>query len=219
MHLIVLLAQLIMSSFSFSLPSLSYFSVFPASLPPSSLSLSFPVVEDYINGMLNRKLRIMGFGHRVYKVEDPRSRHLRRYSERLCAAESALAPLFEISHRIEKTVISRKTIRPNVDFYSATVQRALRIPKDLFTCIFAVARTAGWIGHVREQFADNRLIRPTSNYIGGYQKKWVPLNDRREEDEGCEGDDKLEATTPTAIAAKTTASAAEKTSTIQTISV
>ena len=135
-------------------------------------------VKAYIDGMLASGERIMGFGHRVYKTEDPRSRHLRRYSEKLCKRASC-EHLFEISHKIEQVVLDRKGIHPNVDFYSATVQAAMGIPKEYFTCIFAVARTAGWIAHVMEQFRDNRLIRPSSNYIGGFDRKFLPLDKRK----------------------------------------
>ena len=76
-------------------------------------------------------------------------------------------------------VTERKGIKPNVDFYSATVQQALGIPKEYFTCIFAAARTAGWIAHIMEQFADNRLIRPSSNYIGGFDRKFADIEKRR----------------------------------------
>ena len=134
-------------------------------------------VEAYINGMIKKDQRIMGFGHRVYKTEDPRSAHLRRFSEKLCHRKDQ-AHLYEISHRIEKMVMDKKGIRPNVDFYSATVQAALGIPKEYFTCIFAVARSAGWIAHVLEQFNDNRLIRPTSNYLGGFDRKFTPMDKR-----------------------------------------
>jgi len=134
-------------------------------------------VESYIEGMLNDKQRIMGFGHRVYKVEDPRAHHLRRLSARLC--ERANVPhLYEISQRIEKVVHERKGIYPNVDFYSATVQHALQIPDDYFTTIFSAARSAGWIAHIREQFADNRLIRPTSKYVGIFERQWRPIEER-----------------------------------------
>lgn len=134
-------------------------------------------VKAYIDGMLASGQRIMGFGHRVYKTEDPRSHHLRRFSEKLCR-RAATQRLFDISHRIEERVRQKKGIRPNVDFYSATVQEALSIPKEYFTCIFAVARTAGWIAHVLEQFNDNRLIRPTSKYIGRFDRKLVPIAKR-----------------------------------------
>jgi len=127
-------------------------------------------VESYIEGMLNQGERIMGFGHRVYKVEDPRTRHLREWSEKLCN-RSDMAHLYEISHRIEQVVMEKKGIYPNVDFYSATVQHALGIPREYFTTIFAASRTAGWLGHIMEQYRDNRLIRPRSYYVGGWNRK------------------------------------------------
>ncbi len=134
-------------------------------------------VKAYIDGMLAGGHRIMGFGHRVYKTEDPRSRHLRRFSKKL-SKRAKTRDLFEMSNQIEQLVLEGKGICPNVDFYSATVQEALGIPKEYFTCIFAVARTAGWIAHVLEQFTDNRLIRPTSTYIGGFGKRFVPVAKR-----------------------------------------
>jgi len=134
-------------------------------------------VEAYIDGMLASGHKIMGFGHRVYKTEDPRSRYLRRFAEELPRREGR-EHLLEVSHRIESLVFERKGIYPNVDFYSATVQEALGIPKEYFTCVFAVSRTAGWVAHVMEQFRDNRLIRPTSKYVGGFDKSFVPLGQR-----------------------------------------
>ena len=127
-------------------------------------------VGSYIEGMLNEGKRIMGFGHRVYKVEDPRTRHLRKWSEELCN-RSDMSHLYEISRRIEQVVMDKKGIYPNVDFYSATVQHALGIPREYFTTIFAASRTAGWLGHIMEQYADNRLIRPRSNYVGAWDRK------------------------------------------------
>lgn len=136
------------------------------------------MVEAYIDAMLAKGKRIMGFGHRMYKTEDPRSAHLRKMSEKLCK-RSELQCYLDVQHKIEQVVLSKKGIRPNVDFYSATVQKALGIPKEYFTCIFALARTAGWIAHILEQYADNRLIRPTTNYIGGFDRKFVPLDKRK----------------------------------------
>lgn len=135
------------------------------------------MVDSYIQGMLDNGKRIMGFGHRVYKVEDPRARLLRRWSERLCR-RADMAHLYEISHRIEQVVLARKGIYPNVDFYSATVQHALGIPRQYFTALFAAARTAGWLAHIVEQYADNRLIRPTSRYTGGWNRQVVPIDER-----------------------------------------
>ena len=134
-------------------------------------------VSSYIDGMLDEDEQIMGFGHRVYKTEDPRSRHLRAFSLELCR-EAGVEHLFHISKEIESMALNRKGIHPNVDFYSATVQEALGFPKEYFPCIFAIARTAGWTAHVFEQFRDNRLIRPTSNYVGGFNKRFYKLDER-----------------------------------------
>ena len=134
-------------------------------------------VEAYIAGMLETKKRIMGFGHRVYRTEDPRTRHLRKYSELLCDSSDEKL-LHDIAQRVEQTVVEAKGIYPNVDFYSATVQHAMGIPPEYFTAVFAAARTAGWIAHIIEQYADNRLIRPTSRYTGEMGLPFVPMKDR-----------------------------------------
>jgi citrate synthase len=136
------------------------------------------MVKAYVEGMLANKQRIMGFGHRVYRTEDPRAAHLRQYSEMLCAKRE-MTHLYEISHRIESIVRESKGIYPNVDFYSATVQHALGIPPEYFTTIFVTARTAGWIAHIIEQYADNRLIRPTSKYTGELGIPFVPVEERK----------------------------------------
>jgi citrate synthase len=135
-------------------------------------------VQDYIAGMLENKKRIMGFGHRVYRTEDPRARHLRKYSELLCEARNQ-RHLYEISRRVEQIVLEQKGIYPNVDFYSATVQHAMNIPPQYFTAVFAASRTAGWIAHILEQYADNRLIRPTSIYVGEMGIPFVPIDKRK----------------------------------------
>jgi citrate synthase len=134
-------------------------------------------VQAYIAGMLENKQRIMGFGHRVYRTQDPRTLHLRRYSEMLCESNNQ-RHLYDIAQRIEHTVMEAKGIYPNVDFYSATVQHALAIPPEYFTTVFAAARTAGWIAHIMEQYADNRLIRPTSRYVGEMGLPFVAMKDR-----------------------------------------
>jgi citrate synthase len=134
-------------------------------------------VEVYVQGMLDDKQRVMGFGHRVYRTEDPRAQHLRKYSEHLCHRADQ-AELYRISHKIEEFVREQKGIYPNVDFYSATVQHALGIPHEDFTAVFAIARTPGWIAHVLEQYADNRLIRPSSKYLGKMGRPFVPLEER-----------------------------------------
>jgi len=136
-------------------------------------------VEDYIEGMLARRERIMGFGHRVYKVEDPRARHLRKYSEDVCGGDVACHPYYVISRRIEQQVKKKKGIYPNVDFYSATVQHALGIPVDYYTTLFAASRIAGWTAHVMEQHGDNRLMRPRSQFIGKIPRRYVPIEKRK----------------------------------------
>jgi citrate synthase len=133
--------------------------------------------RDYIVNMLENKEKIMGFGHRVYKTEDPRATHLRRMAKEL-AEKTGDPSNFEISQEIEKTMMEEKNIYPNVDFYAASVYGYLRIPTDLFTPVFACSRVSGWTAHVREQFADNRLIRPDHGYIGPEPRSWVPLSER-----------------------------------------
>jgi len=123
---------------------------------------------------LGRGEKIMGFGHRVYKVEDPRATHLRVLAAEL--AESAGDDTYyRMARRIEETVLAEKGLYPNVDFFAATVYHYLGIPTDLFTPVFSVSRMAGWTAHVIEQHADNRLIRPDSEYIGEAGLTWVEL--------------------------------------------
>jgi citrate synthase len=121
--------------------------------------------------------KIMGFGHRVYKAEDPRATHLRQMSAELAAA-SGDDTYYLMSRQMEETVITEKGLYPNVDFYAATVYHYLGIPTDLFTPVFSVSRMAGWTAHVMEQHADNRLIRPDSEYIGERNLTWVTLSER-----------------------------------------
>jgi citrate synthase len=134
-------------------------------------------VEPYIRDLLSRKQKIMGFGHRVYKGEDPRAAHLRRLSREL-GQRTGDTRWYELSERIEKVVHDEKGLSPNVDFYAASVYHSLGIPTDLMTCVFAASRVAGWSAHVREQLADNRLIRPESEYIGPRNQRYVPIEDR-----------------------------------------
>lgn len=135
-------------------------------------------VEPYIRGALERKERIMGFGHRVYKEGDPRARWLKKMSKEL-ADETGDPRWYEISSRVEDEVKADKGLLPNVDFYSASVYTYLGIPRDLFTPIFAMSRVSGWIAHILEQYADNRLIRPRAEYIGPQQRSYVPIDQRR----------------------------------------
>jgi citrate synthase len=127
-----------------------------------------------VSAKLGRGEKIMGFGHRVYKVEDPRATILREFAAEL--AEAARDDTYyRMSRRIEETVLAEKGLYPNVDFFAATVYHYLGIPTDLFTPVFSVSRMAGWTAHVIEQHADNRLIRPDSEYIGEAGQTWVPL--------------------------------------------
>jgi citrate synthase len=121
--------------------------------------------------------KIMGFGHRVYKTEDPRAAQLRQMSAELGGA-SGDDTYFRMSRKMEEVVFEEKGLYPNVDFYAATVYHYLRIPTDLFTPVFSVSRMAGWTSHVMEQHADNRLIRPDSEYIGEHGLTWMSLDQR-----------------------------------------
>jgi citrate synthase len=135
-------------------------------------------VEDAVRGKLARKIKIPGFGHRVYRTEDPRATHLRRMSKDL-GERAGNTRWFEMSQRIEQLVKSEKSLNPNVDFYSASTYYTLGIPIDLFTPIFAVSRVSGWTAHCLEQYANNRLIRPRTDYIGPpYPQTVLPLDQR-----------------------------------------
>jgi len=134
-------------------------------------------VEEYIKNLLAQKKKVMGFGHRVYRTEDPRATHLRRMSQEL--GQSTGEPRwFEMSRRIEEFMKKEKGLNANVDFYSATVYYYLGVVPDLFTPIFAVSRMAGWTAHVLEQYADNRLIRPRAEYIGPIDRRYIPIQER-----------------------------------------
>ncbi len=133
-------------------------------------------VSDQVSERLRQGEKIMGFGHRVYKTEDPRAAHLRQLSAELAAAGDDT--YYRMSRRMEEVVFTEKGLYPNVDFYAATVYHYLGIPTDLFTPVFSASRMAGWTAHVIEQHADNRLIRPDSEYIGKSGLTWVPLGAR-----------------------------------------
>lgn len=122
-------------------------------------------VEANVKARLAAKQKIMGFGHRVYKTEDPRATVLRELSRQL-GERNGDPRWFEMSERVYEVVRAEKGLYPNVDFYAASVYHYLGIPKELFTAIFAASRIAGWTAHAREQYSNNRLIRPESDYIG-----------------------------------------------------
>jgi citrate synthase len=134
-------------------------------------------VTAQVTERLRQGEKIMGFGHRVYRAEDPRAGHLRRLSAELAAA-SGDDTYYVMSRRMEEVVLAEKGLYPNVDFYAATVYHYLGIPTDLFTPVFSISRMAGWTAHVIEQHADNRLIRPDSEYIGQRGLTWTPLEAR-----------------------------------------
>jgi citrate synthase len=119
----------------------------------------------------------MGFGHRVYKNGDPRAKHLQKMSQELGKLTGNMN-WYNMSIKIEEMVTGQKGLKPNVDFYSASVYTSLEIPRDLFTPIFAISRCSGWTAHVLEQYADNRLIRPRAEYVGPTNQKYVPIEQR-----------------------------------------
>ena len=128
--------------------------------------------------MLKQKVKIPGFGHRVYRTEDPRATHLRVLSEEL-GKRTGQERLYLMSKRVEETIKSEKKLNPNVDFYSASTYYSLGIPIDLFTPIFAVSRMSGWTAHVLEQYKNNRLIRPRAEYKGNADgMRWIPVAER-----------------------------------------
>ncbi len=133
---------------------------------------------EYVRGLLGHKIKISGFGHRVYHTEDPRATHLRKMSHDL-GVSSGQPKWYEMSRQIEEFVNAEKKLNANVDFYSASTYHVLGIDIDLFTPIFAVSRISGWTAHVIEQLDNNRLIRPRAEYLGPvYPQHWVPLEKR-----------------------------------------
>jgi len=133
---------------------------------------------DRVRDTLARKVKMPGFGHRVYRTEDPRATHLRVLSEEL-GKRTGHEKLYRMSRRMEETVKEVKNLDPNVDFYSASTYYSLEIPVDLFTPVFAVSRMAGWTAHVLEQYRNNRLIRPRAEYKGNPDgQTWIPIGKR-----------------------------------------
>ena len=133
---------------------------------------------EYVKNMLAAKQKISGFGHRVYKTEDPRATHLRKMSEQL-GKDAGMPKWFQMSRAIELHINADKKLNANVDFYSASTYATLGIDIDLYTPIFAISRIAGWAAHVIEQLDDNRLIRPRAEYIGpAYPSPYIPIEER-----------------------------------------
>ncbi|MEQ8756222.1 MAG: citrate synthase [Coleofasciculus sp. G1-WW12-02] len=138
-------------------------------------------VRPYLEDCLQRKSKIMGFGHRVYKVKDPRATILQHLAEQLFEKFGS-DKYYEIAQELEQAVeekLGYKGIYANVDFYSGLVYRKLGIPTDLFTPIFAIARVAGWLAHWKEQLAENRIFRPTQIYTGDHDVAYVPIHERQ----------------------------------------
>jgi 2-methylcitrate synthase len=135
------------------------------------------VAEKSLMEMLARKEKIMGFGHRVYKANDPRSDIIQRWAQQLCE-DSGQPHLMAISERIEHVMRREKGLCPNVDFYSASAYRCMGIATPMFTPLFVMARIAGWAAHIFEQRADNRLIRPAAEYNGPLPQPWLPIDAR-----------------------------------------
>ncbi|MGF1521740.1 MAG: citrate synthase [Leptolyngbyaceae cyanobacterium] len=135
-----------------------------------------PFVDDHVQ----RRAKIMGFGHRVYKVKDPRASILQKLAEQLFEKFGG-DDYYEIALELEQVVTERlghKGVYPNVDFYSGLVYRRLGIPTDLFTPVFAIARVAGWLAHWKEQIGENRIFRPTQIYTGSHDQHYIPLIER-----------------------------------------
>ncbi len=133
--------------------------------------------EEWLRDALAQKKKIMGFGHRVYKTEDPRSVWLRKFSKEMGEAKGETR-WNEILERLREVMFRDKKLYPNVDYYSGSAYYLMGIPLDLFTPIFAVSRISGWTGHILEQYANNRLIRPRADYVGPRDVPYVPIDQR-----------------------------------------
>jgi citrate synthase len=134
-------------------------------------------VPAFVERGFATKYKFPGFGHRVYVTTDPRAKYLRQFAREL-SADWKGPPFFQIQEGLVGAVNARRQLPVNVDYYAATTYTFLGIPADLGTSIFAVGRIAGWCAHIMEQHADNRLIRPESEYTGPKGKRWVPLEER-----------------------------------------
>jgi citrate synthase len=137
-------------------------------------------VDAYIHGKLERREKIMGFGHRVYRAYDPRATYLKTFAKQL-AVDTGNENLYDMSYRIEQIMheaVAARGIHPNVDFYSATTYYSIGLAIDLFTPMFVMSRVAGWVGHCMEQLADNKLIRPRCEYTGPHGQAYVPIDER-----------------------------------------
>ncbi len=134
-------------------------------------------VDEWLNKALEEKRKIMGIGHAVYKTEDPRATWLRKFSKQLGEKKGEMK-WYNMSQKIEKAMLEKKGMYPNVDFYSASAYYLMDIPLDQYTPIFAVSRVTGWTGHILEQYGNNKLIRPRAEYIGERDLKYTPIEER-----------------------------------------
>jgi len=134
-------------------------------------------VESYVEEALAKKKKIMGFGHAVYKTEDPRATHLRRFSKEM-GERKGDTKWYDMTAKLEEVMKREKGLLPNVDAYSASTYYMMGIPLDLYTPIFAISRISGWTAHILEQYADNKLIRPRAEYIGPRNVPYVPIDER-----------------------------------------
>jgi citrate synthase len=134
-------------------------------------------VESYVKRALAEKRKMMGFGHAVYKTEDPRATHLRKFSQEV-GERAGNTKWYEMSRKVEEVMMREKGLYPNVDFFSASTYYMMGIPLDLYTPIFAVSRITGWTAHILEQYADNKLIRPRAEYVGPRNVPYVPIEQR-----------------------------------------
>jgi citrate synthase len=134
-------------------------------------------VESYIKEALPKKKKIMGWGHAVYRTEDPRATHLRRFSKEM-GERKGDTKWYDMTAKVEEVMKREKGLLPNVDAYSASTYYMMGIPLDLYTPIFAISRISGWTAHILEQYADNKLIRPRAEYIGPRNVPYVPIDER-----------------------------------------
>ena len=134
-------------------------------------------VGPWVKEVRARKGKFMGFGHAVYQTVDPRAKHLKELSRRL-GEEKHEPKWYEMSVEMERLVTAEIGKNCNVDFYSASLQHYMGIPAELFTCVFAASRIVGWCAHVMEQLADNKIIRPSANYVGYDERPYVPVQER-----------------------------------------
>ncbi len=134
-------------------------------------------LESFIKQALAAKRKIMGFGHAVYRTEDPRATHLRQFSKEM-GERAGDTKWYEMSRKLEEVMMREKGLYPNVDFFSASTYYVMGIPLDLYTPIFAISRITGWTAHILEQYADNKLIRPRAEYVGPRNLRYVAIDKR-----------------------------------------